>query len=353
MRSLLKRLLQKNEFYISVVLILLIAVIQAKSGQFFTANSLVDLARSCILPVMLTLGVMMQITARSIDVSFPAISMLTMYTVTWLATDGGYTGPVWVLFVAAAVLGIVLGTVNGVLAAWLKLPTLIITLATASIYMGFLQGVLKCRVIAVMAEPLERLSATYLFVATSKVTGLTSPLSILFLLMLGVVVVVGVLMRYTMLGRGIYAFGGDPVSAERAGFNTVFIQIFVFAFMGALAGLGGMTRTVLTGSCQPTTLEGYEMTCIAAAVLGGTRLSGGVGSIKGALLGVLLMMTVSTNLILLGIPTYSAKFVTGVLIILGIGISSYQALRAKKRISGVILEDRPGEKSGEKELAAR
>lgn len=349
----MKKLLQRNEFYVSVVLILLIIVIQAKSGQFFTANSLVDLARSCILPVMLTLGVMMQITARSIDVSFPAIAMLTMYIVTSVSTNAGYTGPAWVLFVVAAVLGMLLGIINGVLAAWLKLPTLIITLATSSIYMGVLQGVLKCRVIAVMAEPLERLSTTYLFVATNRETGLTSPLSILFLLMLGVVIFVGVLMRYTMLGRGIYAFGGDPVSAERAGFNTKFIQIFVFAFMGILAGLGGMTRTVLTGSCQPTALEGYEMICIAAAVLGGTRLSGGVGSVKGALLGVLLMMTVSTSLILLGIPTYSAKFVTGILIILGIGISSYQALRAKRKVSGVILEPAgtaKKEKSDVKEL---
>jgi len=334
----MKKLLKKNEFYVSVVLILLIGVIQVKSGQFFTANNLVDLARSCILPVMLTLGVTMEIIARSIDVSFPAIAMLTMYTVTSVATKSGYTGPAWVLFLIAAVMGMILGTINGVLAAWLKLPTLIITLGTSSIYMGFLQGVLKCRVIAVMAEPLETLSTTYLLVATNRQNGLTSPLSILFLLMLGVVIVVWILMRYTMLGRGIYAFGGDPVSAERAGFNIKFIQIFVFAFMGALAGLGGMTRTVLTGSCQPTSLDGYEMVCIAAAVLGGTRLSGGVGSIKGSLLGVVLMMTVSNSLILLGIPTYASKFMTGILIIMGIGISSYQALRSKRKVSGNILE---------------
>ena len=161
----------------------------------------------------------------------------------------------------------------------------------------------------------------------------------LFLLLLAVIVVVGLLMKYTMLGRGIYAFGGDPVSAKRAGFNIVFTQIFVFAFMGCLAGLGGLTRTVLTGSCQPTTLEGYEMTCIAAAVLGGTRLSGGVGTVKGALLGVLLMMIVNNNLILLGIPTYWSKFVTGIFIILGIGISTYQTLRAQRVISASILEE--------------
>ncbi len=335
----MKKLLKRNEFYVSVVIVILVILIQAKSGQFFTANNLVDLARSCILPGILTLGIMMEIIAHSIDVSFPAIAMITMYTVTEVATTANYSGPVWVLFVAAAVMGTLLGVVNGVLAAWLKLPTLIITLGTSSIYMGVMQGVLKCRVIAVMAEPLERLSSTYLFVATNKESGLTSPLPMLFLLLLAVIAVVGLLMKYTMLGRGIYAFGGDPVSAKRAGFNIVFTQIFVFAFMGCLAGLGGLTRTVLTGSCQPTTLEGYEMTCIAAAVLGGTRLSGGVGTVKGALLGVLLMMIVNNNLILLGIPTYWAKFVTGIFIILGIGISSYQTLRAQRVISASILEE--------------
>lgn len=338
----MKKLLKRNEFYVSVVIILLIGLIQAKSGQFFTANNLVDLARSCILPGILTLGIMIEIIAHSIDVSFPAIAMLTMYTVTSVATNNNYTGPVWVLFLVAALMGTILGTINGILAAWLKLPTLIITLATSSIYMGVLQGVLKCRVIAVMAEPMEQLSQSYLFVAQNSESGLTSPLPVLFLLLIGVILVVGFIMRYTMLGRGIYAFGGDAVSAKRVGFNTVFIQIFVFSFMGCLAGIGGMTRTILTGSCQPTTLNGYEMVCIAAAVLGGTRLSGGVGTVKGALLGVVLMMIVNNNLILLGIPTYWSKFVTGVFIILGIGISSYQALRAQRVISASITgEDTP------------
>jgi simple sugar transport system permease protein len=335
-----KRLLRKNEFYVTILIVLLVTIIQIKSGQFFTPNNIVDLARSCILPGMLTLGVMMEITAHSIDVSFPAISMLTMYTVTSIATDIQYTGSVWVLFAIAAVMGMLLGLVNGIFAAWLKLPTLIITLATSSIYMGVLQGVLKCRVIAVLPKPLENLSKTYLLIASNKQSGLTSPLPVLFMLFIFVIILVAVLMKYTMLGRGIYAFGGDPVSASRAGFNILFIQIFVFSFMGALAGIGGMTRTVLTGSCQPTTLLGYEMICIAAAVLGGTRLSGGVSSVRGVLLGVLLMMIVSSNLILLGIPTYWSKFVTGVFIILGIGISAYQVLHAQNKINvKITVED--------------
>ena len=313
----------------------LIILIQLKSGQFFTPNNLVDLARSCIIPCILTVGVMIQLVASSIDVSFPAIAMLSMYVVTNLATKYQYTGPVIFLFLFAAIIGFLLGSLNGILAAWLKLPTLIITLATSSIFMGILQGVLRCRVIAVMAEPLEKLGKSYLYVGVNEKTGLTSPLPSLFLLMVFVVLFVYLFMNYTVLGRSIYAFGGDQVSAQRIGVNTTFVQYFVFAFMGILSGIGGLTRTILTGSCQPTTLEGYEMLCIAAAVLGGTRLSGGVGSVSGAVSGVILLMLVNNNLILLGIPTYSSKFFTGIFIFLGISMSSYQALKRKSKLNAV------------------
>ena len=332
----MKKLVYKNEFYVTVTLVILVAIIQIQSGQFFSANNLVDLARACILPGMLTLGVMMQIIARSIDVSFPSIAMVSMYVVTELATKSRYSGSVVWLFIFAGAVGTVLGLINGVFAAWLKLPTLIITLGTSSIYMGVLQGVLKCRVIAVMAQPLEDAAVSYLFTATNRVSGLTSPLPSVFILLLLTIAVVYYIMRYTMLGRGIFAFGGDPVAAQRAGFSTTFTQIFVFAFMGFLAGMGGLTRTVLTGTCQPTALEGYEMVCIAAAVLGGTRLSGGIGNVGGTLLGVLLMTTVSSSLILMGIPTYWSKLVTGIFIIAGTAISAYQLVRAQDKSDVVV-----------------
>lgn len=331
----MKNILRKNEFYVALMIIGLVVLIQLKSGQFFTPNNLVDLARSCIIPCILTVGVMIQLVASSIDVSFPAIAMLSMYVVTNLATKHQYTGPVIFLFLFAAIIGFLLGSLNGILAAWLKLPTLIITLATSSIFMGILQGVLRCRVIAVMAEPLEELGKSYLYVGINEKTGLTSPLPTLFLLMVFVVLFVCLFMNYSVLGRSIFAFGGDQVSAQRIGVNTTFVQYFVFAFMGILSGIGGLTRTILTGSCQPTTLEGYEMLCIAAAVLGGTRLSGGVGSVSGAVLGVILLMLVNNNLILLGIPTYSSKFFTGIFIFLGISMSSYQALKRKSKLNAV------------------
>lgn len=196
----MKNVLRKNEFYVALMIIGLVILIQLKSGQFFTPNNLVDLARSCIIPCILTVGVMIQLVASSIDVSFPAIAMLSMYVVTNLATKYQYTGPVIFLFLFAAIIGFLLGSLNGILAAWLKLPTLIITLATSSIFMGILQGVLRCRVIAVMAEPLEKLGKSYLYVGVNEKTGLTSPLSSMFLLMVFIVLFVYLFMNYTVLG---------------------------------------------------------------------------------------------------------------------------------------------------------
>ncbi len=108
--------------------------------------------------------------------------------------------------------------------------------------------------------------------------------------------------------------------------------------MGLLSGITGMTRVIVTGVCQPTALLGYELTIIAAVVLGGTRMSGGSGNVLGVMLGTVLLTMVSNSLILLGVPTYWSKFVTGVLIIIGIGVISYRAARSGKKLAVNIMK---------------
>ncbi len=136
----MKKLLKRNEFYVILIIVVLSLLIQMKSGQFFTANNIVDLVRSLIVPGMMAAGLFMVIASGNIDVSFPYTAMLCMFAVTKWFQITGYDGPVIVGFLAAGLLGAFLGLINGVLAAWLKLPTLIITLGTCSIYLGFTSG---------------------------------------------------------------------------------------------------------------------------------------------------------------------------------------------------------------------
>ncbi len=231
----MKKLFRRNEFYLSLTIVALCLIIQAKSGQFFTGNNLIDLARALIIPGMLCMGVMIEIISGGIDVSFPAIAMLSMFSTTKILLATNYEGPVIAAFLLSGLIGLVLGAINGALISYLKLPALIITLGTGSIYLGFMQAVLKSRVISVLPEPIADLSKSYLFGATNKELGITSYLPTVFLLLLITVALVYCIMKYTMLGRGIYALGGDIISCERAGFNVVRIQYFVYGFMGWLA----------------------------------------------------------------------------------------------------------------------
>ena len=334
----IKKLLRRNELYAAVIIVILTAVIQGKSGQFFTANNLVDMVRSLIVPGMMACGLFMVIASGNIDVSFPYTAMLCMFSVTRLFQIIDYQGSVIVGFLMAAVLGLLLGLINGVLAAWLRLPTLIITLGTCAAYTGFTQGVLKSSVISTLPVPLATFSAATLFEVRNGVTGLGSSMPVCVLLLIAVLLVTAFIMKYTMLGRGIYAVGGDPVAAERAGFQVGFLKVFVFAFCGMIGGIAGLTQVAVSGMCQINFFEGYEMTIIAAVVLGGASISGGTGTVFGTFLGVLLMKLISNNLILLGIPTNWSKLMTGILIIAGITASGYRMVMAERRVTSPILE---------------
>ncbi|MDR1508751.1 MAG: ABC transporter permease [Synergistaceae bacterium] len=333
---------KRNEFYVFITIAALCAVIQFQSGQFFTSNNVVDIARSMIVPGMLAMGLMMEIISGGIDVSFPSVAMLSMYSSIMIMQKMHYTGGAAFGFAISVGIGLVLGVANGLLVYWLKLPAFIITLGTGSICRGFMQAVLKSRNISILPAPVAALGKKYLFTVTNSEVGLSSSLPFVFIFLVIVVAAVAFILRYTILGRGIYALGGDSVAATRAGFNILGLDLFVYGFMGALSGFVGLTRTVLTGSCQPTSFIGYEMTVIAAVVLGGTRISGGSGTVVGTLLGTLLLTMVSNSLILLGIPTYLGKFTIGVMIVIGTGVSAWQTLQRKRLLTAVAV----GEKNG-------
>ena len=341
----IQRLLKRNEFYVALIIIILSLIIQAISGQFFTANNLVDLTRSLIVPGMMASGLFMVIVSGNIDVSFPYTAMLCMFAVTKLFQVTGYQGPVILGFLLAAVIGAFLGMINGVLAAWLKLPTLIITLGTCTIYLGFTQGVLKSSVISVLPEPMKNMVSANLFSVRSAATNLGSSMHVSILFLIVTLLIVGFIMKYTMLCRGIYAVGGDPVAAERAGFNVAAIRVFVFTACGMIGGITGLTQVTLSGMCQINFFDGYEMTIIAAVVLGGANIAGGSGSVFGTFLGVVLMKIISNNLILLGIPTEWSKLMTGILIILGVCVSAYKAVSAERKVTSNILKDAAGEEA--------
>lgn len=331
MTKLRNRLLRSNEFYVSLVILVVAIIIQARSGQFFTSNNLVDIANAMVVPGLFAIGAHLVLVSGGIDVSFPALASLAVYATTRFLVDQGFDGPVIVPFILAIFIGALLGAFNGLFTSRLMVPTLIITLGTASVFNGVMQGVLGSVQISNIPTSMKEFGTSYLFVAKNDQSGLTSPMPASFLLLIAVLAVTFFITRFTMFGRGIFAIGGDRAAASRAGFNVNATLFWLYVLVGIIAAIAGMVRTTAMGQMHPTNLLGMEMMVIAAVVLGGTAITGGTGTLTGAMLGTALIVIVQNSMILMGIDTFWQRFALGFLVIVGTGISAVQIARSRGR----------------------
>lgn len=325
----LKRLTKKTEFYVAIILVLFCALVEVRSGQFLSGNNIVDLLRSLTIPTMFCIGEMMVLISGGVDCSFPAIASLSMYFVC-TKMDGMFDNPL-PYFLVAMLLGLAMGALNGFIVAKFKFPAMIVTLGTSSLFLGIMQGLLGSSEYP-LTRALYTLGSTKVFTAINAQSGLTSDLPIHFVFMVVLVVLTWLLMNKTMLGRSIYAVGGDEKSAARAGFNVFGVRMFIFCFSGMLAGFIGVCRASMLLTVSPNNMIGMEMDVIAACVLGGVSLVGGRGGIVGAVLGTALMTVVSNSLILLGVSTQWSRVFTGLIIIVGTAVSAVQAKRRQKKL---------------------
>ena len=327
-----RKLLRRNEFYVLLTILAMSILIQYTSGMFFSGNNIVNILSASIVPGLLSLSIMVVLISGGIDVSFPAIASLAMYITTEFLLTQGFTGSVFWAFAMSGTIGLLLGCINGLIVCWLKVSPFIITLGTSSVFIGVLLGVLNSREINQLPQSMHDFGVSAIFVARHPETGMTSNLNPSILILIGFALILFFVLRYTMLGRSIYAVGGDEVAAQRAGFNINRTKLFVFAISGLIAGIAGITRVSMMRFLVPTNLLGIELITIAAVVLGGVSITGGEGTVKGALLGMLLITIVQNSMILIGIPTYWQSFFTGLFILIGIGVSSYQTLRSKQKL---------------------
>ena len=308
-----------------------------KNPVFFTAPNAVSLLQSLTVYGIMAFALMLGIIIGGIDVSFPATAVVSMYLVNKVLESIAYDGPAFLPILAAVAIGTLLGLVNGFLITKFDLPAFIVTLGTSSVFHGLLVFLLGGKPVNRLVAPLEALSKMELLRVESGGTSRALPVTFLFLM--AVMVVVWFILNKTMLGRMIYAIGGDRISAQRAGFPVKPIIIFVYAFIGFAAGLAGIVHSIQARLCIPTDLMGCEMTVIAMVVLGGTKISGGRGTVLGTFLGLAIITITQNSLILVGIPSTWQQFAVGVVIVAGTGISAYQALRNSRKIAPVMSEE--------------
>lgn len=329
----MKRLLRRNETLVAVTIVVLCLVIGLNNPTFFTVGNLFTLLRGSIVTGIFAMGVLIVIISGGIDVSFTAIGIFALYSTVKLMLHFAPDTPIWAAFIIAALIGLGLGLINAFFIAQFKLPTLIVTLGTLSMFHGFLLFAIGNQIIRDVPPALTDFArAAFIQIPQERGTATLHPS---VFLMIAIMILVWLLLKYTMLGRGIYALGGAPEAAERAGFNVTRIQYFIYGFVGLLSGIAGMTFGSLARQANPQDLVGTELNVIAAVVLGGAYLTGGRGTVIGTILGVILVVIAYNSLILIGVPTVWQRVVIGLIILVGTGIPAIQERRAAKRTSSL------------------
>ncbi|WP_370548099.1 ABC transporter permease [Edwardsiella tarda] len=320
--SFLSRLAGRHEAYLGLLVVALALGLTLTTDEFFSLGNLTDVATSYAILGILACGLFVVLIAGGIDISFPAMTAIAQYVMaSWIITHGG-SFPL--AFALAIAVGLLLGLCNGFLVYWLRVPAIIITIATLNLYYGLLVYLTKGTWLYGFPDWFMEGVNYFSFTASDGYDyGLTLPL----LCLGGTIALTALLMNYTCLGRQIYAMGGNRDAASRLGMNLLRLHFYVYGYMGILAGVAAVVQAQITQSVAPNSLLGFELTVLAAVVLGGTSMSGGRGTLTGTLLGVILLAFLQNGLTLLGVSSYWHTVLSGVIILISISSTAWNEKR--------------------------
>lgn len=285
-------------------LALLVVVMSLLSGDFLTAQNLLNVGVQAAVIAVLAFGVTFVIISGGIDLSVGSVAALSATMLAWLATVEGI--PVWLAVPLAAATGTAAGLVSGALVAYGKLPSFIATLAMLSIGRG-LSLVLSEGSPISLPNSVSRLGDS---------VGGWLPVPVLIMVVMGVIT--AVILRRTFAGRAMYAIGGNEEAARLSGIRVKRHKLGVYALSGLFAAVAGVILASRLASAQPQAAQGYELDAIAAVVIGGASLAGGVGTASGTLIGALILAVLRNGLNLLSVSAFWQQVVIGVVIALAV-----------------------------------
>ncbi|MBC8130122.1 MAG: ABC transporter permease [Rhizobiaceae bacterium] len=302
----------------TITFLLLVAICVAvaiANPAFLQPSTLVDIGRASVVMGLFALGTLVILAAGGIDVSFTAIAAFTMYSLTLLVQNYLPGLPIAAVLLLATVGGAALGLVNGVLVHHLRVPSLIVTIGTQYLFRGFLLAFIGTVWIMSLPPVMGAFGRLPLF-RLEAANGAIITLPAYFLILPAAAILTWWILNRTLMGRAIFAVGGNPEVASRLGYSLRTVRLFVFGYAGALAGLAGIIHVCANRQANPFDLVGTEITVIAAVVLGGAKITGGTGTVLGTVLGVLLIVVLNSVLVLVGIPSTWQRLVVGSFILL-------------------------------------
>lgn len=312
----LKKLFGAHEFGVLTATVLIFLYCAFLVPNFLTSDNLLSVAQQIAFIGIIGTGMTLLVIAGEIDLSvgsqYGFLSVMTAYTLTEMAL------PVGVATVLVVAFGALIGLAQGLITTIAKVPSFVVTLAGLAILRG--AALLVTDGMPIQGSP----SPGFHDLVGGNAIG---SLAAQTLWMAAVMLVFGWILSRTKFGYDVYATGGNMKAAQNAGIRAVRVKVICFALTGALCGLAGVILVGWLGSANPLTGNGFELSVIAAVVVGGASLVGGVGSILGTLLGALVAGLIGNALVLLGVDGNWQQVATGVLILAAVLINRFVASR--------------------------
>jgi putative xylitol transport system permease protein len=299
-----------SEYGIYLAFVILVVALSFANKYFLTQNNISNVLLQTSINGVLAFGMTFVIITGGIDLSVGSVVALAGIVSASFATTFAQAGvpggpyPVFVALTVGVLVGVASGAIIGPIVARFNVPPFVATL-------GMLSAARGLTLIYGGGHPVPALTPQYRWIGTGNVFGVPAPVVIFA----AVFLLSWFVLARTRFGRYVYAVGGNPRAAKTSGINVVRVRFAVYVISGGLAGVAGMLLAARTGSAVTQAGIGYELDAIAAAVIGGISLSGGVGRVTGALIGALIMGVMNNGLDLMGIESYYQQVLKGMLIV--------------------------------------
>jgi ribose transport system permease protein len=296
----------RQEIGVFVILLVMVVFLTLFTDTFLTSTNIFNILRAFSWIAISAFGQCLVIITAGIDLSAGSVMGISGLASAMLLARG-VSVPVAV--VAGLLTGLVVGFLNGLMITKGRLPPFIATLGSMLMARGLCYGLTGGWPVRNLPQAFRNLGQYDIPIA-----GMGVPLPLIFMLVFSLIT--SVFLSRTVWGYRIYALGGNETATALSGINTNWVKIMVYSLSGLLSGIGGVLMTARLGVAAPTAADGYELDVIAAAVVGGTSLSGGEGTILGVLIGAAIMQVLRNGLVLMGVSAYWLQAVQGLVIVL-------------------------------------
>lgn len=316
--KLYKRLSRIQGLNALLPLVVIVLILTVARDNYLTVDNVMNVLRQASVYAIMATGMTFVLLTGGVDLSHG--SVLAMCCVTCAMTINA-TGNMWLGMIVAVVSGAVVGLINGLAIAYIKLPPFIMTLGSMYMVRGFTLWITNSTQVSVKGMP------QFDFVGKGFLFGVPFPVYIFIV----IGIITSLFLTYTATGRNIYAVGSNMESARLSGVKVEKTLVLVYMLSSICVGMAAVVYLARLTAAQPTAGEGYEMEAIAAAVVGGTSQAGGEGGILGSLIGAVLIAVIRHGLVFLGVGSYFTKIVVGLIIVLAVALDiSRRRLSANK-----------------------